>query len=66
MGKNKTAEIAAMFGQDLDEPFKIKRYNGEFTFKDEGVLSCTDEEYAYDINDILIGLIMGKEEIVAW
>lgn len=63
MIKNRMAEVAAMFGKKLNEPFEI-RYLGDnhsIVFREDGAHQLTD--YLIDF-DLLHVLLTGQAEIV--
>ena len=63
MIKNRMAEVAAMFGKKLNEPFKISYLgdNHSIVFREDGTHQLND--YPIDF-DLLHVLLTGQAEIV--
>lgn len=76
MAENKMEEVAAMFGKELGEKFKIYRIaqrdrceiiNGKFTERGLLTTCCLslEDDYDFDRNDLIMRqLLTGKAEIV--
>ncbi len=60
MAENKMKEVAKLLGVELDNPFKIKGYDGYFRLNENGLNYNFSTIYC---NDILMELIIEKLEI---